>query len=46
MGATIRSLSNLAPHTLAIMHGRSIRGGGAAVLLALADDYDRRTETE
>jgi hypothetical protein len=42
MGATIRSLSNLAPHTLALMHGPSFTGDGAAALRALADDYDRR----
>ena len=42
MGATIRNLSKLAPKTLAIMHGPSFRGDGAAALRALADDYDRR----
>ncbi len=42
MGATIRSLSKLAPHTLALMHGPSFMGDGAAALRALADDYDRR----
>ena len=30
------------PRTLAIMHGSSFEGDGAAALLALADDYDRR----
>jgi flavorubredoxin len=42
MGATIRGLSTLAPRTLAIMHGPSFAGDGAAALRALADDYDRR----
>ena len=42
MGATIRGLSNLAPRTLALMHGPSFTGDGAAALRALADDYDRR----
>src|SRR3954452_24436921 len=41
MGATIRRLSTLAPRTLAIMHGPSFTGDGAAALHALADDYDR-----
>ena len=42
MGATIRGLSALAPRTLALMHGPSFTGDGAAALRALADDYDRR----
>jgi flavorubredoxin len=42
MGATIRSLSKLAPSTLALMHGPSFAGDGAAALRALADEYDRR----
>src|ERR1700674_4238180 len=42
MGATIRSLSKLGPRTLALMHGPSFTGDGAAALTALADDYDRR----
>jgi hypothetical protein len=42
MGATIRSLSKLAPHTLALMHGPS--GDGATALRALADDYDRLSD--
>ena len=42
MGATIRRLSELAPRTLALMHGPSFTGDGAAALNALADDYDRR----
>lgn len=42
MGATIRRLTALAPRTLALMHGPSFAGDGAAALNALADDYDRR----
>jgi flavorubredoxin len=42
MGATIRRLAGLAPKTLALMHGPSFAGDGAAALRALADDYDRR----
>jgi flavorubredoxin len=42
MGATIRGLCRLAPRTLALMHGPSFAGDGAAALSALADDYDRR----
>ncbi len=42
MGATIRRLAGLAPRTLALMHGPSFHGDGAAALRALADDYDRR----
>jgi flavorubredoxin len=42
MGATIGRLAVLAPRTLALMHGPSFAGDGAAALRALADDYDRR----
>jgi flavorubredoxin len=42
MGQTIRGLAKLAPRTLALMHGPSFVGDGAAALRALADDYDRR----
>lgn len=42
MGTTIRSLAKLNPRTLALMHGPSFTGDGAAALRALADDYDRR----
>lgn len=42
MGATIRGLADFAPRTLALMHGPSFSGDGAAALRALADDYDRR----
>jgi flavorubredoxin len=46
MGATIRSLSTLAPRTLALMHGPSFTGDGSAALRALADDYDRRVSEQ
>ena len=42
MGTTIRSLAKTSPRTLALMHGPSFTGNGAAALHALADDYDRR----
>jgi hypothetical protein len=42
MGTTIRGLTSLAPKTLALMHGPSFTGDGAAALHALADEYDRR----
>lgn len=42
MGATLRKLAELKPRTLALMHGPAYTGDGAAALLALADDYDRR----
>jgi flavorubredoxin len=42
MGTTIRSLADLNPGRLALMHGPSFEGDGAAALRALADDYDRR----
>jgi flavorubredoxin len=45
MGATIRGLAKLAPRTLALMHGPSFSGDGAAALRALADEYDRRMQT-
>lgn len=37
---TIRSLAELAPSTLALMHGSSYAGDGAAALRSLADRYD------
>jgi flavorubredoxin len=40
----IRRLAALAPRTLAIMHGSSFAGDGAAALDALADDYARRLD--
>jgi flavorubredoxin len=42
MGATIRSLTDLMPRTLALMHGPSFSGDCATALRALASDYDRR----
>jgi flavorubredoxin len=45
MGRTIRALATLAPRTLALMHGPSFAGDGAAALRALADDYDRRASS-
>jgi flavorubredoxin len=42
MGKTIRGLAKYAPQTLALMHGPSFSGDGAAALHALADEYDRR----
>lgn len=41
-GPTIRSLADLAPTTLALMHGSSFTGDCAAALHALADVYDDR----
>ena len=46
MGATLRRLSDLAPRTLALMHGPSFIGDGAGALRALAEDYDRRISVE
>src|SRR6185295_13489747 len=43
MGATIRGLAALSPRVLALMHGPSFAGDGAAALQALATDYDRRS---
>ena len=42
MGATIRRLADLSPRALALMHGPSYSGNGAAALRTLADNYDRR----
>jgi flavorubredoxin len=42
MGATIRKLARFAPKRLALMHGPTFVGDGAAALRGLADDYDRR----
>jgi hypothetical protein len=39
---TIRRLAELAPTTLAIMHGSCFTGDATKSLLALADDYDAR----
>jgi len=46
MGKTIRGLAKVAPRTLALMHGPSFTGDGAAALHALADEYDRRVTGE
>ena len=43
MGSAIRRLAPLRPKTLALMHGPSYQGDGAAALNALADYYERRT---
>lgn len=43
MGSTIRGLARLTPKTLALMHGPSFAGDGAAALNALASEYDRLT---
>jgi flavorubredoxin len=42
MGETIRQLAALSPRTLALMHGPSYSGDGAAALRRLGDDYDHR----
>ena len=39
---TIRRLADLAPTTIAVMHGSSFTGDGAAALHLLADDYEAR----
>ncbi len=39
---TIRSLADLGPSMLAVMHGSSVTGDCAGALLGLADDYERR----
>jgi hypothetical protein len=46
--STLRSLAQLGPRTLAVMHGSSFRGNGAMALEALADGYESRfgPETE
>jgi flavorubredoxin len=46
MGATLRGLAGLAPRTLALVHGPSFQGDGAAALTALAADYDRRVSAQ
>lgn len=43
MGSTIRALADLAPRRLALMHGPSFEGDGAAAIRVLADHYDART---
>jgi len=39
---TLRKLADLAPRTLALMHGSSFRGDGGEALRELADRYDAR----
>lgn len=39
LGPTLKQLAELRPTTLAIMHGSSYSGDGAAQLQALADGY-------
>lgn len=41
-GPTIRTLAELRPAQLGLMHGPAFTGDGAAALEALAADYDRR----
>ena len=41
-GPSVRRLADLAPTTLAIMHGSSFTGDCATQLHALADDFDSR----
>jgi len=43
---TMRSLAELVPSTLAVMHGSSFAGDGAAALEALAANYDGRLAAE
>ena len=43
MGSAIRRLAPLKPKTLALMHGPSFAGDGAAAINALADFYEKRT---
>jgi flavorubredoxin len=45
-GATMRRLAELAPTTLALMHGPSYAGDGATQLRGLADAYDERLRIE
>jgi hypothetical protein len=42
MSSAIRRLAPLKPKTLALMHGPSFQGDGAAALRALADHYEKR----
>jgi flavorubredoxin len=41
-GSTIRQLAELEPRTLALMHGPTYSGDGAAMLRTLGDAYDER----
>ena len=42
IAASIRKLADLAPRKLAVMHGASFEGDGAASLRTLAGHYDQR----
>lgn len=41
-GPTLRRLADLAPQTLALMHGPAFTGDGTGALHALAEEYDAR----
>ncbi len=43
-GPTIRKLAELKPKLLAVMHGASFSGDGAAALRVLGDQYDERLQ--
>jgi flavorubredoxin len=43
---TLRSLADLRPRTLAVMHGSSFHGDGATALRALADGFEERFSPE
>jgi len=43
-GSVLRSLANLAPSTLAIMHGSSFAGDAASALRGLADHYEAKAK--
>ena len=45
LGPTLEQLAELQPTTLAIMHGSSYTGDGAAQLRALADGYAAMADT-
>ena len=45
-GATMRRLAELAPTTLALMHGPSYAGDGATQLPGLASAYEERLHIE
>jgi flavorubredoxin len=44
LAPTIRRLAALKPRTLAVMHGSSFAGDGAALLVRLADHYEDRRQ--
>ncbi len=43
---TVRKLADLAPRTLALMHGPSFAGDACGALRSLADWYDERLRRE